>query len=159
VIDRELLAAPWYREQLARRAPDLAAWLEELGQNLPSGSDLGARHRAIGARLAALADGPRAVVFTDPLGSAALAGRELFAWNTTWRFSAPETDTPVPSALWLAGEPASPWRELHRTLALERDEARAARMEARGDATGARVLRTHTGTVAGSADPRAIDTP
>jgi hypothetical protein len=159
VIDRELLAAPWYREQLARRAPDLAAWLAELGANLPGGSDLGARHRAIGARLAALADGPRAVVFTDPLGSAALAGRELFAWNTTWRFTAPESDTPLPSALWLAREPTSPWRELHRALALERDEARAARMAAAGDEAGARVLRTHSESVAGPADPRSIDAP
>jgi hypothetical protein len=159
VIDRELLAAPWYREQLARRAPDLAAWLAELGANLPSGADLGARHRAIGQRLAALADGPRAVVFTDPLGSAALAGRELFAWNTTWRFDAPDSDAPVPSALWLTREPASPWRELHRNLALERDEARAVRMEAAGDGAGALLLRTHAGTAAGSADPRASDDP
>jgi len=159
VIDRELLAAPWYREQLGRRAPDLAAWLEELGANLPSGSDLGARHRAIGQRLAALASGPRAVVFTDPLGSAALGSRELFAWPMTWRFDAPDSDVPIPSALWLAHEPASPWRELHRALALERDEARAARLAAGGDEAGAQVLRTHARTAAGPADPRALDTP
>jgi hypothetical protein len=159
VIDRELLAAPWYRATLARRAPDLADWLALLPADLAGAADIGARHRAIGARLAQLGDGARTVVFTDPLGSAALGGRQLFAWRTTWRFEPPDDDDGEPSAPWLGDEPTSPWRELHRTLALERDGARADALERAGRTSAAIALRAGAQANAGPPDARAGSAP
>ncbi|QDU85525.1 hypothetical protein Pla163_26570 [Planctomycetes bacterium Pla163] len=160
VVDRQLLLAPWYREQLARRAPDLSQWLAELGGTLPSTSDQGRLHRTVGTALGALVGGSRHVVWTDPPGPQARGGRAFVPGGVLWFADAmPLEPGAEPSANWIAHEPASPWRELHRRLAIERDGARAEGLERSGRAQDARSLRDAMAERYGPPDPRSLDQP
>jgi len=153
VIDRQLLLAPWYREQLARRTPELSGWLDGLAASLPNTNDQGALHRAIGAALGGLVGGSREIVWTDPPGPAARGGRAWVPGRLLWFADAtPGPDDGLLSAPWLGTEPRTPWRELHRRLATERDLARALRIGGEvGDA-----LRRAVDEVYGPVDPRAV---
>lgn len=156
VVDRQMLLAPWYREQLAARAPDLVPWLADLAAALPATADQGALHRAVGAQLGRLVGGSREIVWTDPPGPAARGGREWVPGRTLWfADAAPGAASPEPSAPWLADEPHTPWRELHRRLALERDLARADRLARAGSVAAAEALRRAARATGGPPDPRA----
>lgn len=158
VIDRQLLLAPWYREQLARRAPDMVQWIAELGAAFPTTGDQGRLHRTVGAALGALVGGSREIVWTDPPGPAARGGRTFVPNNVLWfADAAPLEPTGELSAAWIENEPASPWRELHRRLAVERDGARADRLDRSGRAQEAQALRSAIVERYGPADPRSRD--
>ncbi|MEZ5979433.1 MAG: DUF2723 domain-containing protein [Planctomycetota bacterium] len=157
VVDRQLLLASWYREQLAARAPDLAPWCDALGAALPANGDLGEMHRTVGAALAHVGEGGRAVVLTDVPGAAVLQGRTLHARRTTWHFEAPTELDAGPSAAWLLDEPRSPWRALHRDLALERDRDRADALRRAGRTDEADALRAEIERLAAAVPGTAED--
>ena len=127
LIDRSLLEAPWYRGQLARRAPALAPALAALEQELAlAGEDPAAQRRASRVVFAALLAGPRPVGFTDAPGPAALGGVELEPGGVLWwpagRGSQQRGEDPLAAAI--AAEPASPWLERFREELAARQRAR-----------------------------------
>jgi hypothetical protein len=127
LIDRSLLEAPWYREQLARRAPALAPALAALERELASaGADPAAQRRASRVLFAALLAGPRPVGFTDPPGPAALGGAELEPGGVLWwpAGQGPRHEGEDPLAAAIAAEPASPWLERFREELTARQRAR-----------------------------------
>jgi hypothetical protein len=158
LVDRQLLLAPWYREQLAQRAPDLTHWVDELGGMLPNTDDQGQLHRTVGAALGALVGGSRDVVWTDPPGTLARGGRAFVPSDVLWfPGTVPLEPTTELSAGWIAYEPASPWRELHRRLAIERDGARAEQLEQLGRTDDARTLRAAIDASYGAPDARSLE--
>jgi hypothetical protein len=132
LIDRATLALPWYREQLARRSPDLALAVARLDATLRSDPMRFADPRE--ARLATvpflqeLFDGERPVVMVERPGDNVLAGREPTAGRSLWWISGA---TPPPEQRrgscwpWLEHQSDSPWVRLLRQLAEERSAALA----------------------------------
>lgn len=127
LIDRSLLRAPWYREQLRAREPALIPALAALERELEAaGADPAAQRRASRALFTALLSGPRPVGFTDPPGPAALGGAELVPGGVLWwpagRAVRPAGADPLAAAI--AAEPASPWLERFREELEARERAR-----------------------------------
>ncbi|QDU66959.1 DUF2723 domain-containing protein [Engelhardtia mirabilis] len=138
-IDRALLTTPWYREQLAGRAPDLAPAILALGNTYGADPERFGDPRQ--ARLASaeflqtVFDGPRPVVLVERPGANVLRGRPITPNERLWFVGAPPPPEPEPVGpawAWLAGQPADPWTEELSGLAAERDLARAEALRAAG---------------------------
>lgn len=135
VISRALLDASWYREQLARRHPELAPGLAliDVGYATVGGEELGPRERRLlnGVFLAWAFDGPRPLVFSDPPGPKVLGERSLLPGGVLWHAdpaTQPERLTcEATEARWISSlesEPAGPWRAEFERLAAVRTKAR-----------------------------------
>jgi hypothetical protein len=127
LIDRSLLEAPWYRRQLLRRRPFLAAPLAALEDALAAaGPDQAAQRRASRAFFSALLAESRPVCFTDAPGPQALGGLELVPQGVLWRVpgQASAWQGHDPLAAPLAHEPQSPYADLFRDELQRRAAAR-----------------------------------
>jgi hypothetical protein len=132
VIDRALLELDWYREQLARRWPDLAPDLVRLSATLASDPqrfrEARDRRLATAEFLQPLFDGPRPVLMVEPPGPNLLRERTAVPRRGLWWIAGdPPADDGEPTWPWLAHQPRSPWTRELQALADELDAARGMR--------------------------------
>lgn len=139
VLDRALLPSPWYREQLARRLPEIAPALAALENTYASDpvrfADPRQRRLASAEFLQVLFDGERPVVMVERPGPNVLRGRPIAPDAALWRIGVepvPAIEPIEPSWPWLESQPPSPWTAELRAIAEERDAARAELLRAAG---------------------------
>ncbi len=144
VLNRDLLPHEWFREELAERRPELAAACARLERAFAESQAATPRD----VRIVTTSFFPevhalgRPVAFVTRPSPRLTAGRSVVPGPVLWHAGDVEVSPAPPAARWLPEHDPDPWVAELRRRTRERDLARAALLEERGDGPAAAPLRT-----------------